>query len=129
MPESLASIAEEAFSAVAAEITGIIFPASLYYETQGEFDPATGSYAVTPTTVTGGRALFNTETRAVEQSFPSYTVVPGDTMVTLEGFSVVPKVGWWVRVETLAGTRLMTIKAVADIMEAGQLFNVIAADG
>ncbi len=118
---TVSEIAKDAFDGVAADITDVIFTASLVYDARGAYHPATGDHTLTTTTVTGGRAVFGTSS-AIPLSFPAYTQGPQDVLIYLEGFTVVPKIGWRVSAN---GTR--TIKAVGDIVEAGKFFEVVAA--
>ena len=124
---SVTAIATEAFDAVAAKFSdGIIQTASLSYEaplSSGEvYDAKGGKFLTTPTTPPSGRAVIGTAS-AIANKFPAHTIGADDTLIMLEGFTTVPKVGWKVTV----GTKVRTIKAVGDIVDAGTFFEVVAA--
>ncbi|APX88648.1 hypothetical protein BV394_01970 [Brevirhabdus pacifica] len=119
MATTVAEIAAEAFTAVAAEITDAIQSATISYDTQGAYNATTGTYATTTTTLTG-RSVVDQVTPA-RDIFPDYVIGPRDEMVLLEGFTTVPKETWTL---TFSG-KDHTIMAVQDIVSAGTLFYVI----
>lgn len=121
MSITVAQIANLALDAVGGAITDAVHSASLAYDTQGIYDPATGTYAETTTTLTGGRAVLDTTTPPGDL-FPDYTIGPGDQLVMLEGFTETPREGWRL---TFAGTTYH-VRTVQDIAAAGTLFYVIA---
>lgn len=121
---TVAAIAAEAFTAVAAELTDVIKTFTLTRTTQGAYNTSTGAYAVTTATDTG-RAVFDF---AATQStfsdlFPAYVVGPSDKMLYLEGLTtLVPKEN-----DTLAVAGLtLTIMAAVNLMESGGMYAVVA---
>ncbi len=119
---TLKEISKEAFDNVAADITDVVLAASLEYDTRGPYNATTGTSGVNAvTTITGGRAVFGTSS-AIANVFPSYTQGSDDVLISLEGFTTVPKIGWRI---VANGTR--TIKAVGDIVGAGTFFDVVAS--
>ena len=122
MSLTVAQIAASAFTAVDAQVTGVVQTASMSYETKGAYNPATGTHISFSTDVTGGRVVIDTSA-AIANKFPGYVAGPDDLVLLLEGFPTVPQVGWTVT----AGGVTRTIKAVGDIAGAGAFFEVVAA--
>jgi len=122
MVTTVAEIAELAFTSVNAAISGVIYPATMAYDTVGAYNPATGKHIAFSTPVTGGRAVLSTSA-PVQTDFPAYVAGAADQMMLLEGFTTVPQVGWTVTAD--GATR--TIKAVLDVAGAGEFFKVVAA--
>lgn len=119
---TVASIAKEAFDAVAAEFTDTTIKAcSLTRVTDpGTYNPGTGEYEGRVETTATGRALFDTST-PVEDVFPAYVAGPSDRLVWLEGLSLIPAEN-----ETIAiGGQNHTVKAVGDVVGAGTFFSAM----
>ena len=115
MPVTVAEIAAEAYSAVAAEVTDAINDSVLTKEVQGAYDVATGQYTITTTTYPC-RSVANTSS-AIPDMFPDYIAGPSDALLFIEGLSVAP-----VENDLLDGR---VIREVGDIVEAGTFFAVI----
>ena len=122
MVTTIAQIAASAFTAVDAQITGVVRAASMSYDTKGAYNPATGKHISFATEVTGGRVVVDTSA-SIANKFPSYVAGADDLVLILEGFTTVPQIGWTVT----AGGVTRTIKAIGDIVGAGTFFEVVAA--
>ena len=107
MSTSVTAIADAAFDAVTVAITDVIFDATVQYETQGAYDPATGTYTTTTTTLTG-RALFDTNTPQ-RDIFPDEIICSNRQLVLFEGFT-----------ETIKETYRLTISGVVYEIKAAQ---------
>ena len=92
MSTTVTAIADAAFDAVDLAVTDVIFDATVTYETQGTYDPSTGTYPVTTTTLTG-RALFDTDTPA-RDIFPDAIIGSNRQLVLFEGFTEIIKEGY-----------------------------------
>lgn len=99
MSTTVDAIADAAFDAVALAITDVIYDATIEYETQGVYDPTTGTYTTTTTTL-NGRALFDTDTPA-RDIFPDAVIGSKRQLVLFEGFSEVIKEGYKLTVESV----------------------------
>lgn len=119
MAKTVAQIAAKAFGSVARKITDAIHSASVTTTTQGGYNPATGTYAVTTATQTG-RAVFANE-KPITDVFPAYVVGPSDQLILLEGFTACAENN-----ALAIGANAMTIMQVQDIAGAGSLFYVVA---
>lgn len=120
MAQTVAQIADEAFDAVAAEITDAIQTATVTRTALGARNVASDSYAETETTDTG-RGVIVTERPA--DIFPDLAIGPHDQLILLEGLSTVPKDGDKL---TFAHLTAAPIVAVQNILGADSLFYVIA---
>lgn len=121
MSTAVASIAKTAMDGVAAKVDGVIQAATLTRESEGTYDPDTGTY--TPSTEEDtGRAVF-ASTDAAADIFPEYVIGPSDELIYLEGFTALaPK-------ETdavTAGGRTLTIMRSRDLLNTGEFYAVIA---
>lgn len=116
---TVAAIAAEALNAVAGAVTDAVLSVSVASDTQGAYDPSTGSYALTTTTVNGRGVL---DDKPISDVFPDYVAGPKDMLILLEGFTDV-KEGYRVTFNS----KTYTVKAVADIMGAGTLFMAVIA--
>lgn len=116
---TVAVIAAQALDAVSAAITDAVHDAALSYEVQGAYDFDAGEYATTTTTLTGGRAVVDTETPAAD-IFADYTIGPKDELIFLEGFTDCAET--W---KLTANSREWVVMAVQDIVAAGSIFYVI----
>lgn len=117
MATTVATIADEAFDAVAAEITGVVKSCTLTRTTQGTYDPSAGEYATTTSTDTG-RAVFDTSTK-IEDALQGYVAGPTEKLVWIEGLDALsPKENDAI---AIGGTDY-TIKAVGDVAGAGGLY-------
>jgi len=96
---TITAIADAAFDAVALAITDAIDDATISYDTNGTYNPSTGVYPVTTTTI-NGRALFDTEIPG-NDIFPDTVIGPQDQLVLLEGFSAVVKEGYKLTVNSV----------------------------
>lgn len=121
MSTTVAEIAAAALDAVDAAITGVVFTATIEMDDQLDYDPVSRSHILKTTTYTG-RAVIETKA-AIKSKFPAYTAGPDDILILLVGFSQIPDVGWRVIID--GNTR--DIKAVGDIVGAGELAEVVAA--
>ena len=92
MSTTVEAIADAAFDAVNLAITDVIYDATVAYDTQGTYNPSTGAYPVTTTTLTG-RALFDTDTPA-RDIFPDAIIGSKRQLVLFEGFSEIIKEGY-----------------------------------
>ena len=99
MSTTVTAIADAAFDAVKLAVTDVIFDAEIEYETQGTYNPSTGTYPVTTTTLTG-RALFDTDTPA-RDIFPDAIIGSNRQLVLLEGFSEVIKEGYKLTISSI----------------------------
>jgi len=99
MTTTVTAIADAAFDAVDLAITDVIFDATITYDTQGAYDPATGTFTVTTTTLTG-RALFDTDTPA-RDIFPDAVIGSKRQLVLFEGFSEIIKEGYKLTVSSV----------------------------
>lgn len=99
MSTTVTAIADAAFDAVDLAITDVIFDATISYDTQGVYDPATGSFTVTTTTLTG-RALFDTDTPA-RDIFPDAVIGSKRQLVLFEGFTEIIKEGYKLTVSSV----------------------------
>lgn len=117
MTTTVAAIADAAFDAVAAKITGVINSCTLTRTTQGAYNPTTGTYATT-TSTDAGRALFDTSTK-IDDALPGYVAGPTERLVWIEGLDTLsPKEN-----DTIAiGGVNYTVKATGDIVGAGSFF-------
>ena len=113
---TVAEIAAEAFTAVAAELTDVIKTCSITRTTQGAYNPTTGTYATTTATATG-RAVFDTSNK-IEDVLPGYVAGPAELIVYFEGLSFAPVEN---DTATIAGLTY-TVKAVGDIAGAGSFY-------
>ena len=128
MSTTVAAIAAEAFTAVAAELPDVIKACTLTHVTQGTYNATTGSYGETTTTATG-RALITTGSSSegvgsatIKDMFPNYVAGPADLVIFLEGLSMAPQEN-----DTLTiGGVVRTIKAAGDIVGAASFYVVIA---
>lgn len=116
---TVAEIAKEAFDAVAEEMPDVIQSASLTRETQGAYDPVTGTYTTTTQTYSC-RALFADE-KAMADAFPAYEIGPADRMVYVEGLATTPKEAD----EMTIGSQKVTVTRVGDIVGTGTFFSLI----
>ena len=92
MSTTVTAIADAAFDAVDLAITDVIYDATVAYDTQGVYDPSTGTYTTTTTTLTG-RALFDTDTPA-RDIFPDAVIGSKRQLVLFEGFTEIIKEGY-----------------------------------
>ena len=99
MSTTVTAIADAAFDAVKLAVTDVIFDAEIEYETQGTYNPSTGTYPVTKTTLEG-RALFDTDTPA-RDIFPDAIIGSNRQLVLLEGFSEVIKEGYKLTISSI----------------------------
>lgn len=99
MSTTVTAIADAAFDAVNVAVTDVIFDAEIEYETQGTYDPATGTYSVTKTTLEG-RALFDTDTPA-RDIFPDAIIGSNRQLVLFEGFTEVIKEGYKLTISSI----------------------------
>ena len=99
MSTTVTAISDAAFDAVDIAVTDVIFDATVTYETQGTYNPSTGTYSVTTTTLTG-RALFDTDTPA-RDIFPDSIIGSNRQLVLLEGFSEVIKEGYKLTISSI----------------------------
>lgn len=118
---TVASIAKEAFDAVAVDISGVIHTATLTRILSGTYDPATG----TPTpgaAQDAGRGLF-ASVDAARDIFPELIVGPADELIYLEGITTLaPK-------ETdklVMNNRTLAVLASRDLLGSGGLYAVLA---
>ena len=118
---TVAEIAAEAFTAVAADVTDVILTATVTKTAQGAYNATTGAYAETETDYTG-RGVVATE-RALTDYFPDYVAGPADTLVYLEGLSAAPAEGDKL---ALTGHSDRIIRRVGDVVGAGTFFAVVA---
>ncbi|ANL84672.1 hypothetical protein [Rhizobium phaseoli] len=128
MSTTVAAIAAEAFTAVAAEVSGVVQSCTLTKVTQGAYNAATGQYSETTTTATG-RAVIATGgsveggiASTIKDMFPAYVAGPADVVMFLIELSAAPKENDKITVGGVA----RTIKAAGDIVGAGALYVVIA---
>ena len=121
MSVSVGDIAKQAFDAVGVLISGVVHDANISYSERGDYDVNSGRYSEVEMTVSG-RAVIETAA-ALAKRYPSHVSGPDDTLIILEGFNVVPAVGWKVSI----GNTDRTIKRVGDIVGAGELIEVVAA--
>lgn len=119
---TVAEIAKEAFDGVAVSIEGVVKAATMEYDTQGAYNAATGTYALTPTSGGAGRAIVGTA-KAVKSSFPAYVAGPNDILLYLEGFTSSPSINWRVSIDGV----VRVIKHIGDVVGAGGFFEVVAA--
>lgn len=120
MSTSVAAIAAEAFTAVAAELPDVIKACTLTRVVQGAYNPTTGTYGETTTTATG-RALIDTST-PVKDVFPAYVASVGELLIWIEGLTIVPMENDKL---TIGGVD-RTVTKVGDIVGAGTFFGVMA---
>lgn len=114
---TVAEIASEAFTAVAAELTGVVKSATLTRTVQGEYDPETGTFETTTSTDTG-RAIFDTSTK-IEDALPGYVAGPTEQLVWIEGLDTLePKENDAIAIVGVD----YTVKHVGDIVGAGSLY-------
>jgi hypothetical protein len=129
MTTTVAAIAAEAFTAVAAEISGVIQACTLTKIAQGTYNPTTGQYSETTTTATGRAVIATGGTveggvaNTIKDMFPAYVAGPADVVIFLIELSAAPKENDKI---TVGGVQ-RTIKAAGDIVGAGALYVVIAA--
>jgi hypothetical protein len=117
MSTTVAEIAASAFTAVNAQVTGIIKSCTLTRTTQGDYNPSTGAYDTTTSTDTG-RALFDTSTK-IDDALPGYVAGPTERLVWIEGLdALVPKENDAIAIGGVG----YTVKAVGDIVGAGSFF-------
>lgn len=127
MSTTVAAIAAEAFTAVAAELPDVIKACTLTHVAKGSYNPTTDAYGQTTTTATG-RSLNATGSSVesvsstIKDHFPAYVAGPADVVLFLEGLSMAPKENDTVTI----GAVVRTIKAVGDIVGAGSFYVVIA---
>lgn len=118
---TLTEIAAEVFDAVAAEIDGVVKAVSLSRTVRSTtYDPTTGAYTETTTTVSG-RGIAESE-RTARDAFPEYTFAGTETLwfvAELGGF--VPREGDSLSV----GGTSHRVLAARDILENEQLFRVL----
>lgn len=117
---TVALIAAEAFTDVAAELTDVIKSCTLTKTTLGAYNATTGAHATTTSSVTG-RAVAGTE-RAIQDIFPAYVVGPRDVLFYLEGLSSPPAENDTLTVNSVD----YTITQVGDIVNASTFFAVVA---
>ena len=122
MTAYIAQIAKSAFDRAALAIDGVVKVATISHDTKGAYNTTTGVYAVDSTPTATGRAVFGTAS-ALRGSFPAFIAGPADMIISLEGFTTVPQVGWSLTIDGVE----MIIKAVGDIAGAGVFFEVIAS--
>lgn len=116
MATSVAAIATEAFTAVAAELPDAIKAASHRRATVGDYDTVTGTVSSTNVD-TACRVVFAT-VDAIPDVFPDLVTAPGDQLVYAEGLgSVVPKEGDHL---TAAGATWQ-VRAAQDLVQANGL--------
>lgn len=84
---TIATIADEALDAVAADITDAVHTAVVTRVANGAYNFTTGAYAETPTETTG-RGVLATE-RPIRDVFPNHIIGPKDQLWLLEGFTSV----------------------------------------
>ena len=99
MSTTVEAIADAAFDAVNLAITDVIYDATVAYDTQGTYNPSTGAYPVTTTTLTG-RALFDTDTPA-RDIFPDAIIGSKRQLVLFEGFSEIIKEGYKLTIDSV----------------------------
>lgn len=121
MSVTVASIADEAFDAVASEISGVVQSATLGREVQGAYDAGTGTY--TMTNATGfpqtGRVVVD-GVKPIGDIFPDYVIGPSDKLVLLEGFTACQETD-----SLTFDSVVYTVKQVRDILGVGSLFYVV----
>jgi hypothetical protein len=87
---TVAEIAAEAFTAVAAELTDVIRSVTITRTTNEDYDPTTGTFA-SSTASDSGRIVFDTST-PIRDALPGYVAGPGEELVYIEGLdSIEPK--------------------------------------
>ena len=124
MSTTVAAIADAAFDAVAAKITGVIKTCTVTSTTQGAYNTSTGTYSTTTSTQTG-RALFagvQDNGKPITDIFPDYVAGPADELILLEGLTAAPEENDTVTI----GSTTRTIMKVNNIVGAGTLFYVMA---
>jgi hypothetical protein len=124
MTTTVAAIAAEAFTGVAAEVSGVIKTCTLTRTTPGEYDPATGTDGAGTTATDTGRAVFDfsTDQRKLSDMFPAFTIGPADKLAYVEGLTTMaPK-----EADALdIGGDDYAVLAVIDVVEAGGLYAVL----
>jgi len=115
---TVAEIAAEAFTAVAAELQGVIRSVTVSRTTNGAYDPATGTFA-SSTDSDNGRAFFDTSTRIVD-ALPGHIAGPGEELLWIEGLDTIePQENDTIAITGKGDYRVVH---VGDIVGAGGLF-------
>lgn len=113
---TVADIAAEAFTAVAAELPDVIKTCTITRTTQGVYDAVAGAYATTVATATG-RAVFDTASK-IDDALPGYVAGPSELLVYFEGLSFAPQENDTAVVDSIT----YTVKAIGDIAGAGSFY-------
>lgn len=120
MKKSVASIAKKVFDRIAKKFDLVIFEGNVVKSTQTAYDPVSGEYVETPV-LHPCRVVFSIAKELPDQ-FPDYVRGASDTLVYLEGLSVVPQEADLLRV---SGQPDRTIRIVGDIMNSGTFFAAV----
>lgn len=121
MPLTVAQIAQRAFDAVAAKITGSI-QACTVTRAGADYDPTSGDMqSGSPGTETGtGRCVWASES-AVADVFPHLEISDADALVYAIELTLAPREG-----DTFAaGGRTGRVLAIRDILNVGQLWAMV----
>ena len=119
---TVAGIADTAIAAVKAAITDAFISANLIEPTQGAYNTLTGTYAKGETDHGAKDILFKRSQR-ITDLFPDYVAGPNDQLVLVRS-TTAPQDGWVLR----AGSIDYVIFGVQDILENGNLFNVLVRE-
>ena len=91
---TIAEIAALALDGVSSAIPDAIVAGTLAApDTKGAWDSVAAEYTTTPGATYSGRVLVE-QTRPIATLFPDYVAGPGEVLVMLEGFGVVPTEEW-----------------------------------
>lgn len=120
MTMTVADIAAKALNGVAAKLSGVVHACVVSRETDGVFDPETGTFTSETVTDTG-RIVFDNQTPPADL-FPDYVPGPGEELAYIEGLTVLaPKEG---DALTFDGKTFAILKS-SDLLHAGAFYPVI----
>jgi hypothetical protein len=125
---SVAEIALEVFTALAAELPDVVKACTLTKVTQGAYDATAGSYGEATATYTGQAIITTGGTieglnSTIKDVYPAYVAGPTDINMILQGLSAAPEKNDKVTI----GSNTWTITLVGDVVGVGELFIIVAA--
>lgn len=123
--QTIAQIADKAFSAVAARIGGAVHPMVIKRKSANEYNPATGGWT-TLLQNADGRIVFDNATPPADV-FPDYVPGPGEELAYCEGLpSLMPREGDSIEA---VGKTFSVIRSANLLYAAGLWPVVLRADG
>lgn len=116
---TLAAIAQEAFTKVAAQVTDVVHDVTITRVAQGAYNATTGAYSETETTTEGQGVMDGVN--PVKDIFPAHIRGPKDQLWLVRGVSDIREGD-----KLASGGNEYTVAAARDILGAGSLWYLVA---